>query len=170
MKPTMLYYMNPIATAVKDEQTYINVCLNVVDHINGHGSPMLEKLMKDYVHPNAAVVRNHYQSLVAFAREKALQAKNTIEITKKLVNDYRTKECSSKIELKQKLQILDEIEEKQTTETKQLKARYKQMDKATEEIIRNLEEENRVAKEKQLKKLEFLQGSNPILANLEDDI
>lgn len=66
--------------------------------------------------------------------------------------------------------MLDELGEKQRKEMKELKARHKQMDKATEEIIRNLEEENRVAKEKQLKKLEFLQGSNPILANLEDDI
>lgn len=53
MKPTMSYYLNPITTAVDDEQAYRNVYLDLVDHVNGHSSPALEKLIKDYVHPNA---------------------------------------------------------------------------------------------------------------------
>ena len=44
------------------------------------------------------------------------------------------------------------------------------MDQAMEVKIRELQRENRIAKDKDLKKLEFLQGSDPHLSNLEEDI
>ena len=164
----MSFDLNPIATAAEDEQNYRKVCFNLVDYIEAIVDPSLEEMMKDYVHKNVKLVRNHYQSLVACAREKVIHATKSVSIMKERVDDHHTKACNSKIELNDKLKELDRVGEKQTNEMRDLKVRHKDMDEALEKKIRNLQEEHKKRKEEELKSVISSQGIN--LFDLEDDI